>query len=131
MTEYLDLRFILAMHNELIERYGGTHGIRDQGLLESALAQPQQSAFGEEIFPDVPSKASAYAYYISENQPFLDGNKRTATASAITFIRLNGYDFKVSEEELYDIMMQLANKKLSRKQLSAWFKKHCVKNRSL
>jgi death-on-curing protein len=130
MAEYLDLRHIIAMHDSLIEKYGGLHGIRDKGLLESASCQPQQSAFGEDMFPDIASKAAAYAYYLSENQPFLDGNKRIATAAAITFLRLNGYDLKkVSDKDLYDIIMQLANKKLSREALAKWFKKNSVRKR--
>ncbi|HCU24956.1 MAG TPA: type II toxin-antitoxin system death-on-curing family toxin, partial [Deltaproteobacteria bacterium] len=75
------------------------HGIRDRGLLEPAISQPQQSAFGEDIFQDVPSKAAAYAFYLSENQPFLDGNKRIATAAALTFLRLNGFEILISDQE--------------------------------
>lgn len=130
MTEYLDLQHVVAMHKVLIEQYGGLHGIRDKGLLESALSQPQQSAFGEDIFSDIPSKAAAYAYYLSENQPFLDGNKRIATATAMTFLRLNGHDLRVSNEDLYDIIMNLANKKLSREGLVKWFKKNSVRRSS-
>ncbi len=126
-TEYLELSHIIAMHRVLIEKYGGLDGIRDQGLLESALAQPQQSAFGEDIFPDLPSKAAACAYYLSENQPFIDGNKRIATAAAITFLRLNQWDLKASEMEVYETIMQLANKKISRKKLATWFKKNSKK----
>jgi death-on-curing protein len=128
--EYLDLRHVIAMQEALIEKYGGLHGIRDKGLLESALAQPRQSAFGEDVFPDVPSKAAAYAYYLSENQPFLDGNKRVATAAAITFLRLNGFDLKASQEDVYEIIMKLANKKLTRDGLAEWFRKNSVKKKS-
>ncbi len=127
MTEYLDLSHIIAMQEVLIQKYGGLHGIRDKGLLESAVSQPRQSAFGEDIFPDIPSKAAAYAFYLTENQPFIDGNKRIATAAALTFIRLNGYDLKVSQEELYEIIMQLTNKKLSREKLTEWFQAHSAK----
>jgi len=129
MIEYLELKHILAMHEVLLAKYGGLKGIRDRGLLESAIAQPQQSAFGEDIFPDVTSKAAAYAFYLSENQPFIDGNKRIATAAALTFLRLNGYDLKASEKELYEVIMQIANKKLSRNKLAQWFKKNTVRKR--
>ena len=96
------------MQEVLIEKYGGLKGIRNLHLLESAIAQPQQSAFGEDVFKDIPSKASAYAFYLSENQPFIDGNKRIATAATVTFLRLNGYDLKADEKQLYEIIMKLA-----------------------
>ncbi len=127
--EYLELKHIIAMQKTLIEKYGGLQGIRDKGLLESAVSQPQQSAFGEDIFPDIPSKAAAYAFYLSENQPFLDGNKRIATATALTFLRLNGYELPISEKELYEIIMDLANKRLTRDGLVKWFRKNSVKKR--
>lgn len=125
--EYLDLRHVIAMQEALIEKYGGLHGIRDKGLAESAVSQPRQSAFGEDVFTDVPSKAAAYAYYLSENQPFLDGNKRIATAAAITFLRLNGFDLKATQEDVYEIIMKLANKKLTRDRLIEWFRKNSTK----
>lgn len=120
MVDYLDLRHVIAMHEVLIEKYGGLHGIRDKGLLESA---------GNDLFPDVSSKAAAYAYYLSENQPFLDGNKRIATAAAATFLRLNGYDLKASDRELYETIMQLANKAISRDDLAAWFSRNSVRKK--
>ncbi len=130
MFEYIDVSHVVAMHEVLIQKYGGTQGIRDKGLLESAVMQPQQSAFGEDIFPDIFSKAAAYVFYISENQPFLDGNKRSATATAITFLRLNGYDLNVSDKDLYETIIDLANKRISREDLSAWFQKNSVKKKN-
>lgn len=124
MIQYLEISHVLAMHQVLLERYGGMYGVRDEGLLKSALAQPKQSAFGEDIFPDIFAKAAAYTFYLSENQPFIDGNKRIATAAALTFLRLNGYDVKVTEKELYETIMKLANKKLTREALSKWLKKN-------
>ncbi len=131
MVLYLDLPHILAMQEVLIQKYGGLSGIRDKGLLESAIAQPRQSAFGEDIFPDIPAKAAAYAFYLSENQPFIDGNKRIATAAALTFIRLNGLEIHVSEKELYQTMMNLANKRLSREELAEWFRQNCKRRKKM
>ena len=127
MILYLNLQYVMAMHRVLIERYGGLDGFRDPGLLESALAQSQQSVFGEDLFPNIPSRAAAYAYYLSENQPFIDGNKRIATASAITFLRLNHYDLKASQEEVYQVIMELANKRPSRESFVDWFLKYSIK----
>jgi len=128
-TQYLELRHIVAMQEILIQKHGGIHGIRDKGLLESAISQPRQSAFGIDLFPDIFSKAAAYAYYLSENQPFLDGNKRIATAAALTFLKLNGLEFEASNDDLYATIMRLANKKLSRDELAEWFKAHCPKRK--
>lgn len=129
MTQYLEISHVMAIHQVLIEKYGGLHGLRDRGLLDSALSQPRQSAFGEDIYPDTPSKAAAYAYSISENQPFLDGNKRTATAVALTFLRLNQFDFKANEHQVYETIMKLANKQISKDTLIEWFRKKSVRKK--
>lgn len=127
MIEFLELEHILAMQRVLIEKFGGKHGIRDQGLLESAVAQPRQSAFGEDLFKDPFEKAAAYAFYLSENQPFLDGNKRIATAAALTFLRLNGFQTLFGDADLYATIMKTANKQLTREALADWFRKNCKK----
>lgn len=122
--DYLEFRHVLAMQKALIEKYGGLHGVRDKALVESALSQPRQSAFGEDVFQDIPAKAAAYAYYLSENQAFLDGNKRIATAASITFLRLNGYDLNATQQDVYEILMKLANKETGRDEFVRWFQGH-------
>lgn len=124
MIFYFELAHVVAMHRVLIQKYGGMDGIRDQGLLESAISQAAQNVFGEELFASIPAKAAAYAFYLSENQPFIDGNKRIATATAITFLRLNGFDLQVSEEGLYKAIMKLANKGFTREAFVDWFQKN-------
>jgi death-on-curing protein len=121
---YLKKTQVMAMHEILIQRYGGTLGIRDEGLLESALAQPRQSAFGEDIYPDVFAKAACYGFGISENQPFLDGNKRSAASAIGVFMKINGYDLTCSPLELYEAIMGIATKKTDRKTLAKWLKKN-------
>lgn len=121
---YISKRQALAMHEFLINKYGGLHGIRDEGLLESALSQPKQSAFGEDIYPDVYTKASAYAFSLSENQPFIDGNKRIAASVMGTFLIVNGYELTCSQLGLYKTIMKLANKKLTKESLAKWLKKN-------
>ena len=113
----------MAMHEILIQKYGGSLGIRDEGLLESALAQPRQSAFGEDIYPDVFSKAAAYSFSLSENQPFVDGNKRVATSVMGTFLMVNGFELTCTPFDLYETIMELANRKINRKELATWLKK--------
>lgn len=124
---YLKKHQIMAMHAYLINEYGGINGLRDDGLLESALAQPRQSAFGEDVYPDIFIKASVYAFTLSENQPFLDGNKRIAVSAMATFLTVNGFELTCSQQELYATIMELANKKISKEQLSTWLKKNCVR----
>jgi death-on-curing protein len=129
MTFYLELRHLLAMQEVLVRKYGGTLGIRDRGLFESAIAQPQQSAFGEDLFKTIPEKAAAYCYYLCQNHPFLDGNKRIAAAAAITFLRMNGHDLPVTEVDLYKTVMKIAKGKLSREKLAGWFQEKSVKRK--
>jgi death on curing protein len=124
---YLSKNQVLAMHQVLIQKYGGTLGLRDGGLLESALAQARQSAFGEDLHPDIFSKAAAYGFSLSENQPFLDGNKRIATAAMGTFMMVNGYRLYCHEKQLYETIMKLAKHQISREQLARWLKKNAKK----
>lgn len=100
-------------------------GLRDAGLLESAAYQPRQSFGGEDLYPDIFSKAAAYAFSISENQPFIDGNKRTAATVAAVFLDINGFLLDCPEGQVYETMMKLANKQLTRESLADWFRKNC------
>lgn len=124
---YLKKHQVLAMHTYLIKEFGGIDGLRDEGLLESALAQPRQSAFGEDLYPDIFSKASMYAFTLSENQPFLDGNKRIAVSAMASFIIANGFELTCSQQQLYEVIMQTANKKLFKEDLALWLKQNCRK----
>lgn len=126
---YLTIEQILALHDIGIQELGGTFGIRDRHLLESAAHQPQQAFGGQEIYPTVFDKAAAYAYFISENQPFLDGNKRTAISVAVVFLDLNGYEIVVPEGAIYDVTMRVGNKQLNREGLAEWFRKNSRRRR--
>lgn len=109
-----------AIHNTAVERFGGLRGIRDEGLLESALAQPFQTFDGVELYPDIAAKAACYAWGIARNHPFADGNKRTAAASMAAFLRINGYRFKPRHDELYDAMIGIADGTWDLERLTAW-----------
>ena len=98
--ESIDKETALAIHSAAVARFGGLDGVRDKGLLESALAQPFQTFGGEELYPTVAQKAARYAYGIASNHPFADGNKRTATAVMGAFLRMNGCRFKPRHDEL-------------------------------
>jgi death-on-curing protein len=86
---YLSLEQIIELHDALIEKFGGLIGIRERSLLESAVAAPMMAVFGEELHKTIYNKAAAYLFYIAKNDAFLDGNKRTATAAALSFLRAN------------------------------------------
>ena len=87
--KFVSKSMVLSIHARQIERFGGTPGVRDEGLLESALAQPQATFGGDFLHPTISEQAAAYLYHIAMNHPFIDGNKRTAFAVTDTFLRLN------------------------------------------
>ena len=119
MTEpsFLTLAEVLEIHKSQIELHGGSHGLRDLGLLESAVAIPQASFGGRYLHDSIFQMAAAYAFHIAENQPFLDGNKRTALASALVFLELNGVEVGDPKGLLYDAMIKLGTRKLSKQGL--------------
>lgn len=110
----------LAVHAEQIAEHGGGEGVRDAGLVESALARPQNLvAYGE---PDAAALAAAYAFGIARNHPFVDGNKRTAAVISETFLVLNGYALTASDAELVVAFLALAAGELNEVELAAWFR---------
>ena len=110
----------LAIHSAAIARFGGLDGVRDEGLLESALAQPFQTFGGKELYATVAQKAARYAHGIASNHPFADGNKRTATAIMGVFLRMNGCRFKPRHGELLATMVGVADGSVSFEQLAEW-----------
>lgn len=124
---YLTLEEVLAIHDNQIETYGGIHGIRDLGLLESALARPQSSFAGEDLYPDIFHKAAVFMQSIILNHSFLDGNKRTGTVSLARFLFLNGYNIKVTNKILIELTLKIEAKKITLEKLTKWLKKHSQK----
>lgn len=114
----------MAIHHDQIERYGGSHGIRDLALLESAVQRPRSSFMGEDLYPDIFDKAAALIHSILLNHPFLDGNKRTSMASGAALLFLNGYELKVDQEEFVDVALAIESKKMNLAQISKWLKDH-------
>ena len=109
----------LAIHAEQIAEHGGLDGVRDEGLLESASARPENlAAYGE---PDACNLAAAYAFGLARNHPFADGNKRTAFVVSATFLLLNGHDLTAGEIEVVETFLKLAAGDLDDAQLAAWF----------
>jgi death-on-curing protein len=105
---FLTLDEVLAIHADQIRRYGGSPGVRDMRLLDSALAAPQASFGGEHLHTSLAEMAAAYLFHVAKNHPFVDGNKRTALAAALAFIWLNDRRLDAGEDELTDLVMGVA-----------------------
>jgi death-on-curing protein len=115
---------VLAVHLRQLAEHGGGEGVRDEGLLRSALARPQNLlAYGDPP-PDLASLAAAYAYGIARNHPFVDGNKRTALVVARLFLLLNGVNLVATQEEKYLTFLKLADGELSEGELTNWVRAH-------
>jgi death on curing protein len=122
---WLTAELVSAFHMRQLAEHGGGAGLRDAGLLESALQRPQNKiAYGE---PDAAGLAAAYAYGIARNHPFVDGNKRTALVASFTFLYLNGYKVKTSQAENVTVFLALASGNLTEDELAAWFRKNILK----
>lgn len=117
---------VFAIHRRQLAEHGGLEGIRDEGLLQSALARPKNLLAYSESSPDMACLAAAYGYGIVKNHPFVDGNKRTAYVVMRTFLKLNGYDLQASSEEKYQIWLALAAGKLSEEELASWIREHLL-----
>ena len=118
--EFLTWDDVLLLHGRSLAEHGGSVGIRDRGLIESAIAQPQQDYFygGADRF----AIAAGYAFHIAQAQAFLDGNKRTAIAAALTFLNLNGIETSGHGDEIYDAMIAIAERRLDKSGLAALFR---------
>lgn len=124
LVVYLNLDDLLIIHTDQIERYGGSHGIRDVNLLESALFRPQSSFGGEDLYPDFFEKAAVFVHSLLLNHAFADGNKRTAMASLLVFLELNNMSLHCSQEELIDVAKAIENKAWDKKKIIFWLKNH-------
>lgn len=111
---FLTLAEVIDIHTDQIQRYGGHDGIRDINLLSSAAAMPYASFSSEFLHEDIYEMAAAYAFHICRNHPFIDGNKRTALASALVFLELNGIGISDPKGKLYDAMIKLASGNLDK-----------------
>lgn len=109
MTEFLTLDDVLALHAGSIQSFGGDAGIKDLGLLESALGMPQSTFDGQDLHETLAEKAAAYLYHIVKNHPFVDGNKRTGLAAALVFLELNGFRFEATDEALIALTLEVAS----------------------
>ncbi|HVC37316.1 MAG TPA: type II toxin-antitoxin system death-on-curing family toxin [Gammaproteobacteria bacterium] len=124
MIVWLEKALVLAMHDRQLAEHGGSAGVRDATLLESALARPQQLyAYGDPP-PDLAHLAASLAFGLARNHPFVDGNKRTAAAACETFLELNQVTLEADDLELFPIYLALAEGKLGEKDFAVWLRTH-------
>lgn len=121
---FLATEDILRIHRLAILDQGGDPTLRDAGLLDSAIAMPQQQFGGEYLHPDVPTMAAAYAFHIASNHPFVDGNKRAAAAAMIQFLSDNGWAFDATADEAEPVILDLAAGRLDKVRLAEWVGRH-------
>lgn len=117
---FLTLDEILAIQAEQIQRYGGTEGLRDRGLLESAIAMPAASYAGEFLHSNLFEMAAAYLFHLCNNHPFLDGNKRTALAACLAFLWLNDLEIVADPDEIAELVLAVADGSVGKAQLAVY-----------
>ena len=124
---FLTFAEAIEINQYQIGHFGGDPGIRDVDLLRSALAMPSATFDGRFLHADIAEMAAAYLYHITENHPFVDGNKRTGTMAAIIFLDLNACDFDASDAELTEPVMLTASGKMTKAELASFFRKHLLR----
>ncbi len=124
MPQFLTLDDVLESHAEQIANYGGSDGIRDQGLLESAIAQPMSMFDGQYLHADIFEMAAAYLFHLVKNHPFVDGNKRVGLEAALVFLEINGHTVEATDETLVDVVLQTAQGTITKQDLAGFFQAH-------
>ena len=122
---WLDRPIVEALHADQILEHGGSLGIRDEGLLESALTRPNQK-WHYEPGTDLATLAAAYAFGIAKNHPFIDGNKRAALVAAYTFLAINNFELEAPEPEALTAILGTADGSLSEEDLGSWIRSHLI-----
>ena len=123
---YLSIKQVLVLHEMVISQSGGSAGIRDLGALESAIAQPQMTFDGIDLYLTIAEKAAALAHSLVQNHPFVDGNKRIGHAAMEVFLVLRGYEIDAIVDEQEQIFLNLASGKVERKSLADWISSHLI-----
>ena len=123
---FLTLDDIIESHQNQIDTYGGSHGIRDIGLLESAIAQPEASFGGQYLHADIFEMAAAYLYHLVMNHPFVDGNKRVGLEAALIFLEIDNENLKASDQELVDLVLKTTAGQVGKREIAEFFRSHCA-----
>jgi death-on-curing protein len=123
---FLTVDDIIESHQNQIDTYGGSYGIRDIGLLESAIGQPEASFGGEYLHADIFEMAAAYIYHLVMNHPFVDGNKRVGLEAALIFLEINNENLNASDKELVDLVLKTTAGQVGKREIAEFFRFHCA-----
>lgn len=123
---FLTINQVLTLQRIIIDETGGSHGLRDSGAVESAVAQPQMTFGGSDLYPTLVEKAAALGFSLIQNHPFVDGNKRIGLASMVAFLRANGHDLSGTPDEQEQVILAVAAGQLERDAFMAWVQAHVV-----
>jgi death-on-curing protein len=122
---FLTLDDIIESHQNQIDTYGGSHGIRDIGLLESAIAQPEASFGGQYLHADIFEMAAAYLYHLVMNHPFVDGNKRVGLEASLIFLEVNDASLIANDEQLVELVLKTTAGQTGKREIAEFFRSHC------
>ncbi len=120
---FLSVDEVLLIHSRVIEEFGGDSGLRDRGLLESAVAMPQSTFGGDDLHSGLAGKAAAYHFHLCANHPFVDGNKRVAVAASEVFLLINGHELSASDDDIEELTLGVARGEKSKDQVIEFFMK--------
>ena len=123
---FLTLDEVLEIHRDQLARYGGAAGVRDLGLLQSAIAQPRATFGGQFLHADLFEMAAAYLFHIVQNHPFVDGNKRVGAVTALVFLRMNDQDVNLTNAELESLVLAVAQKQADKTAVATFFRNHAA-----
>lgn len=126
-TKHLTLDDIIAIHENMIELYGGSHGIRDIGLLQSAISRPQASFGGDDLYPSIFDKAAALFHSLLFNHAFVDGNKRTSMTTVARFLYINGYELIATNKDFVSFPLQVEHAHWDLEKITEWLQEHVKK----
>lgn len=124
MPDFLQVADVLTLHSDQIELYGGERGVRDLGLLESAVTQARATFGGQHLHNDLFEMAAAYLFHIVQNHPFIDGNKRAGAVASLVFLDINGIDLEAPKGAIYELTMAVATGKAAKAEIADFFRKH-------
>jgi death on curing protein len=127
--KFLDESGVLQIHSDLIERFGGSHGLRDRGMLLSAIEMPKASFGGQFLHEDLFEMAAAYLYHLVQNHAFIDGNKRIGTAAALVFLDVNGFELTAEQDDLTEMVLEVAQGRLGKPEIADFLRRHARPNR--
>lgn len=125
--QFLSLEKILEIHQIQIREFGGSHGVRDIGLLQSASVMPQAQFGGQYLHPDLYEMGAAYLYHIALNHPFVDGNKRVGAMAADIFLLMNGIQLTLEETDFVEMVLKVAQRKMEKPEIATVLRKHSKK----